>query len=840
MNSLVLPVNTVTLINTVAIGQRHPGLQLDKYSIPGDQKAQKMALESVCQASGDAALLCSLITRRKQFLGSLPGLSTFRATTTAPLTLHLARASALENAGICLHPLYGFAYLPGSGLKGMARAYAETVWLPAQTDQRQAWRQIEDVFGWAPHPDRRQQINDPSHPAQVRRKDDNDSQSPEITASSGNIIFHDAWPETWPKLIVDIVNNHHPEYYQAGPDDNNHPPGEWENPVPVYFLAVKPGTTFTFVLAKRRADVPDELLTLARQWLLGALCHLGAGAKTAAGYGCFRLMDSDVTVPRVLHTTSTDTEAKQDSAVYEFSAELRLVTPAFLGGPDRHAEEIARLTSIKAMLRMWWRAWHGHLTTQQLRQEETQIFGSIDMGCGLLVLPPLHPLKLKLLPKGTKMGGGGSPLGYLGYGPISYDKNSKANVTQITALDANQSLRFRLAHRSKAELQDALKSLWLLGALGGLGSRSRRGWGSVLLESALDIDGLPHLANCWTVEEYRDALHKGLNYLAPTAERRSAGELGWTALSKEMRIVLSRETFATWREAMEDVGAKFQMYRAYDNRASSPGSAKSNPGPDYFNTKALLTGQGSLPSTLPERSGFGLPYAQFYRSLGGTRATFIPYWRDGNKEIEGRRASPVLCKIVQLADGQFIWQVTFLPAQFLPNGANVRGTKGNQPLPNSPYSSPGPFGVVRQNPSSPQGTLLTDFLDWLERSQTSASGPAGQGSLSQLLPPSGPSGSAPPPQGVATPSRPLAGPTPVRVKFLGPHDKLKNAFWVQEEGMSRGLLKYGTPPTPLPDVGSEIEVYRTNNNPQSPEYRWNKPEPPRDQRRGRPQPRRGR
>src|SRR5207248_7881050 len=48
--------------------------------------------------------------------------------TAGPLTLHLSRASALENAGLCLHRVYGFAYLPGTGLKGTARAYAAQVW----------------------------------------------------------------------------------------------------------------------------------------------------------------------------------------------------------------------------------------------------------------------------------------------------------------------------------------------------------------------------------------------------------------------------------------------------------------------------------------------------------------------------------------------------------------------------------------------------------------------------------------------------------------------------------------------------------------------------------------
>ena len=66
----------------------------------------------------------------------------------------------------------------------------------------------------------------------------------------------------------------------------------------------------------------------------------------------------------------------------------------------------------------------------------------------------------------------------------------------------------------------------------------------------------------------------------------------------------------------------------------------------------------------------------------------------------------------------------------------------------------------------------------------------------------------------------------VRVNFLGPHEKLKNAFWVQQEGKKRGLLKYGTPRAPLPAVDSEIEVYPTNDNPNSPEYRWDAPPPP--------------
>src|SRR5205807_5900322 len=35
------------------------------------------------------------------------------------------------------------------------------------------------------------------------------------------------------------------------------------------------------------SDLEDQLKA-AKAWLLGALCHLGTGAKTAAGYGYFQ------------------------------------------------------------------------------------------------------------------------------------------------------------------------------------------------------------------------------------------------------------------------------------------------------------------------------------------------------------------------------------------------------------------------------------------------------------------------------------------------------------------------------------------------------------------------
>jgi CRISPR type III-B/RAMP module RAMP protein Cmr6 len=692
-SELILPKSTVDAIRKVPTIQRHPGLQLDKYSLVGDQTDQRKALEEVCKASRDPALLDDLRRRRDEVVKHLPALPVFRCKTTGPLTLHLSRASALENAGICLHPLYGFVYLPGTGLKGMAHAFACEVWLPAQprTQRQDDWEKICRVFGWAPSSWLRELVQRLRNVTLPRE------------SHAGSVVFHDALPAKWPELQLDIVNNHHRSYYERG-----QPPGDWEDPNIVSFLTIGPGHTFEFVLSDRRANEPRSLLDEAKEWLLGALCHLGAGAKTSAGYGYFEPTDQKLPVPSSLRTSVPTAAQNTTVQGYEVIAKLRLDTPAFLGGADKHAADRLRLPSIKGLLRYWWRTWHGHLTAAQLRQEEAKVFGAIEEGCGLSILPIQRLKELKILKYETDMTLSGASLGYLGYGPL------QGNITKVKALRADQILHFRMSHRSQQALEEVLKSFWLLGALGGVGSRSRRGWGSAMLNLDLTSVNLPGLASCATRDEYEISLLQGLEHLVPPTQRNSAVTLEWTAWGTDADFVVNKKPFDRWEDALNALGEKLQAYRRYDKRRNS----SAPPGPDYKNTKALLSpssaaGTPPVPTTLPERAGFGLPYAQAYSSLRGARATFTPFWQDENgKEIKGRRASPIFCKIVHLANNKFHWQVAFLPARFLPAGAMVRAERKHPAvaLPDISFNPPGPFGVATTAPQ----TLLRDFWDWLK------------------------------------------------------------------------------------------------------------------------------
>lgn len=497
----VLPATTRQLV--ARHGCQHPGVALDKLAYRyGDQNLAKGTLSDVVRVNQSLWEACQQDSRhwyrgqlarwQETIRRSSPGAVPFRCVTTGPLTLHLARASALENAGICLHPLYGFVYLPGSGLKGMARAYAETVWFPAQyaADEAgmpkdevergkavDAWRTIEAVFGWAPNSDSKKPWKPDAIPPHAKHDREH----------CGQIVFHDAWPTAWPKLIVDILNNHHAGYYQG--DDA---PGDWENPVPVYFLAVERDTEFEFALARRRDDVPNSLLDQARQWLLGALCHLGAGAKTNAGYGSFKPVEGQrpaLASPR--HET--------------FEATLELVTPAFLAGANQQAGDCdLRPATLRGLLRWWWRTLHaGFVDVPTLRAMEAAIWGDTEAGGPVRIeierdsgSEPTRYNKRQIafqhaLPKppNAKTTQG---LWYHSYGmddgPAGSGRQrcfvsagAKWNVRLIACSARYASRHGGLAREIKPHsvLEQARAALWLLCRFGGVGAKSRKGFGSL-------------------------------------------------------------------------------------------------------------------------------------------------------------------------------------------------------------------------------------------------------------------------------------------------------------------------------------------------------------------------
>ncbi|MGH8931186.1 MAG: type III-B CRISPR module RAMP protein Cmr6 [Egibacteraceae bacterium] len=150
-----------------------------------------------------------------------------------------------------VHPVYGYPYIPGSSLKGAARAEALRIGEP----------DLDRIFGGAPG--------------------SLESDEP------GLVAFFDAVPvpsiNPSPVLEVDVATVHHKRYYEGDLAE----PLPTESPVPLPFLVVPAGVRFRFLLAGVSPSVPGELVASALRLLRTAMTEEGLGASTASGYGYF-------------------------------------------------------------------------------------------------------------------------------------------------------------------------------------------------------------------------------------------------------------------------------------------------------------------------------------------------------------------------------------------------------------------------------------------------------------------------------------------------------------------------------------------------------------------------
>ena len=218
-----------------------------------------------------AAYAQSLAQRQRSLCESLGG-SCVTLETTGPMVTGSGISHPVEN-GFTFHPTLGLPFLPASGVKGLLRAWVQ-VWMTHDSvEQRDAL--VREWFG---------------HSGDGR--DDK--------ASAGSLLFFDALPCGAVSMGCDVMTPHMGKWYESGDAiraDNfgQTAPADWHSPVPVPFLVIRKGVKFQWAIAPRRSGDPatavqrQQAVKRALQELKSALEWVGAGAKTAVGYG--RLVD---------------------------------------------------------------------------------------------------------------------------------------------------------------------------------------------------------------------------------------------------------------------------------------------------------------------------------------------------------------------------------------------------------------------------------------------------------------------------------------------------------------------------------------------------------------------
>ena len=186
-------------------------------------------------------------------------------------------AGGILEHNLAIHKYFGYPYIPGSALKGIARHQAYSYWDAAEDEDKKIYAElIYYIFGFPGKKDRldkyieNQWGNDNSFLEELKRKYDN------IPKFSGSIIFLPSIPtnKNW-EIVKDIMTPHKEEN---------------KNPKPLPFLSVDRGVSFQFILkeVKREFEIPyDDILDQGKDFLENALKENGVGAKTSSGYGWF-------------------------------------------------------------------------------------------------------------------------------------------------------------------------------------------------------------------------------------------------------------------------------------------------------------------------------------------------------------------------------------------------------------------------------------------------------------------------------------------------------------------------------------------------------------------------
>jgi len=371
----------------------------------------------------------------------------------------------------------------------------------------------------------------------------------------------------------------------------------------------------------------------------------------------------------------------------KISAHFEIVTPMFLGDANQKATRISE-ASIKGALVFWWRALNYAVFVKEaagdqakalaaLYEREVFLFGGGGSGQSRVLLKVRtqtisgSAAPESLLP-GVKDGDG---IAYLGYGLMDY----KGKLTRSCFNGGNFSID--LIIRQGALTDDdigksILPAIKLFGLIGGLGSRVRRGWGSVAL-SELSVDG----EASWVQPDSLGAYELALKDILGERFRSVSGKtFPITAFAHETDIRCGSQLGTTPLACMSNVSKGLQRYRSW-GQTGDDGIAKVNGQPSEMNFRAdhdwfkdknrSMTGKfadtaGNTHSTdaLPKRAAFGLPHNYFSRGFGKM---------DVSAAKTDRRASPLMFHVHKLATGQCFTVASFFPTKFLADGKITAG-----------------------------------------------------------------------------------------------------------------------------------------------------------------------
>ncbi|MBD3338447.1 MAG: type III-B CRISPR module RAMP protein Cmr1 [Candidatus Lokiarchaeota archaeon] len=246
----------------------------------------------------------------------------------------------------------------------------------------------------------------------------------------------------------------------------------------------------------------------------------------------------------------------------------KLITPMFLAGADGKSVEL-RPPSIKGAMRFWWRAslWgieKKSISHNYLESEEGKIFGTASnngkkSSFSIRIKFPevFNPTRAKLKSRKVMclIKGKMRPINileYLAYGTLEYQRGD-GNIFIRDYLPAGYNFTIIININENIEnyekiKNNLIKSMYLLSIFGGLGAKTRNGFGG------------------FTVTNPDKFSETGLQYPYPNNDffkenTKNVDLPNYTAFSNKIKIFKLNEAYSSWNDCLREIGIIYKNAR---------------------------------------------------------------------------------------------------------------------------------------------------------------------------------------------------------------------------------------------------------------------------------------
>lgn len=251
---------------------------------------------------------------------------------------------------------------------------------------------------------------------------------------------------------------------------------------------------------------------------------------------------------------------------------IETITPMFLSGADQEKVEL-RAPSIKGLIRYWWRALMADPNIDRLKKNESEISGSSDEKTGggsrfsiRVISDPHFETATTSFPNRNNIHRimvhsnrqnrdfSINILEYLAYGP--FDPSTKKIRPYIAS---KSKFDLIIAFTDVSIINDVLKTIYVFSLFGGIGSRSRNGFGSFrilnLQDVFQDIKNDFSIENCYTHENIQKIVNQ------------SADVCSYSSFSSGTRLFRAEQR-DTWDEALAEIGKIYRSIRIGEARVN--------------------------------------------------------------------------------------------------------------------------------------------------------------------------------------------------------------------------------------------------------------------------------